>query len=68
MEFGTSFGLTAVAAFVCVVLGFGAFVLWFFARLDRERQEDQDAKNARDAERAGEARDAAGARDAEDAE
>ena len=44
-----SFGLTAVAALVCVVLGFGAFVLWFFARLDRARQEEQAAKDAADA-------------------
>ena len=48
--FSGSFGLTAVAALVCVVLGFGAFVLWFFARLDRARQEDQAARNAADAE------------------
>ncbi len=68
MEFGTSFGLTAVAAFVCVVLGFGAFVLWFFARLDREQQEDLEAEDARNAERAGETRDAARVRDAEDAQ
>ena len=44
MEFGSSFGLTALAALVCVVLGFGAFVLWFFARLDREREEGRNAK------------------------
>ena len=48
--FSGSFGLTAVAALVCVVLGFGAFVLWFFARLDRERQEEQEARDAADAE------------------
>lgn len=47
--FSGSFGLTALAALVCVVLGFGAFVLWFFARLDRERQEEQAAKDAADA-------------------
>ena len=46
---GSSFGLTAVAALVCVVLGFGAFVLWFFARLDRAQQEKQDAADAEDA-------------------
>ena len=42
--------LTAVAALVCVVLGFGAFVLWFFARLDRAQQEERDARNAGDGE------------------
>ena len=42
MEPGSSFGLTAVAALVCVVLGFAAFVLWFFARLDRERDERKE--------------------------
>lgn len=47
--FSGSFGLTAVAALVCVVLGFGAFVLWFFARLDRERQEEQAARDAAEA-------------------
>ena len=47
--FSGSFGLTALAALICVVLGFGAFVLWFFARLDRERQEEQTAKDAADA-------------------
>lgn len=47
--FSGSFGLTAVAALVCVVLGFGAFVLWFFARLDRA-QEEQEAKDAADAQ------------------
>ncbi len=39
MEPGSSFGLTAAASLVCVVLGFAAFVLWFFARLDRAREE-----------------------------
>ena len=42
-----SFGLTAVAALVCVVLGFGAFVLWFFARLDRAQEEEREARSAR---------------------
>ncbi len=50
MEPGSSFGLAAVAALVCVVLGFGAFVLWFFARLDRAREEEQDARDAEPAD------------------
>ena len=49
MEPGSSFGFAAVAALVCVVLGFGAFVLWFFARLDRAQEEARDARDAEDA-------------------
>lgn len=46
MEPGSSFGLTALAALVCVVLGFAAFVLWFFARLDRAQEEERAARSA----------------------
>lgn len=56
METGSSFGLTAVAALVCVVLGFAAFVLWFFARLDRAQEEEREARSAeggRDSDAAG---------------
>ena len=56
MEPGSSFGLTAVAALVCVVLGFAAFVLWFFARLDRAQEEEREGRSAergRDSDAAG---------------
>lgn len=41
MESSISVTLVFLATAACVVLGFAAFALWVFARLDRDRERDQ---------------------------
>lgn len=48
MESSISVTLVFFATAACVVLGFAAFALWVFARLDRDRERDRDQPRDRD--------------------